>query len=197
LVAALSLMLVCPAPGQRYENGSPRITDISITTPGVGDLAHPLNIQQIMGTYELSKSVTDVRLELLFYQRGELVETVESLALSTTLATDKGTFALQFVDLDYLPLGRAESRHHRLHAQLADGHERTVTFKVDLPKSTFDVSTRFNTARFDPAVGQPNQAPLFAIIGGSGSASWFASTPADLVRRNADADVLIGVLAFE
>jgi len=192
----LAAVLLSVVSAQSRADDATTLTKIATVTQGVGDISHALNIKKVVGAYHLSAPVAEVRLKFLFYHNGDLDN---SRTISHGLragATDSGKFALQIVDLDYLPLRDAEPGHHRLHYQIANANGSAAS-NVDIPKSTFDVTSTFGMFRFAPKAGKPNEAPLFAIVGGDTKSFAGADTPQAVVEANPEADILIAVLEFK
>jgi len=75
---------------------------------GAGDdTAHALGIQKWSGAFELRRAAGGARFVLDFYRDGKCVETCTVRALISNRASSQGEFAIQVIDLDYLPLSGA------------------------------------------------------------------------------------------
>lgn len=186
------LCLVLSAYGQER----PLAKAITLTPDEFGDLAQALDIRKIAGAYELTIVSSHYRLRLDFYQRGkQVVGSTQSLAYEGPAGqgSNSGRFAFHLIDLDRLPLGGGKPGHVRIHAQVAFGKNGVGT-RWEIPKSVFDCSEGLCIQAFNPEAGTKSEVPLFHAIARTSTIRGGGYTPAEVVRMNPDADVLVGVL---
>jgi hypothetical protein len=83
-----------------------------------------------------------------------------------------------------------------VHVRLKHADLMAASF-TDIPKTDFDVSTSFSLQFFRPEAAQGPKVPLFHMIGNTSTFHGGGRTPAEVVKSNPEADVLIATLELE
>jgi hypothetical protein len=163
------------------------------------DTAEALGIKKWAGTFELRQGARKGGLALDFYQDGKRVQSETCRQIVEGKATSQGRFAVQAVDLDYLPLGNAKPGHWRFVAKLKVG-QGTSTIKFDVPKKIFDFDGKFGALSLsDLPGGAPNEALLVCVIyprKGFGQ-NVANGSPTELIKRNPNSSIFLVRLVFE
>ena len=164
----------------------------------VGDLSQVLRIERVVGTCELAKKVARFDLRFDFYHKGKRLEKKSKgwgLKLTETEAASSVKCAVHLIDLDYLPLGGGKPGHQRIHFQFAAG-TMVMGSSFDIAKSEFDATDGAPLNIFSAGAARGDEVPLFYAIAKSSSIN-AGRTPAEVVRSNPDADVLVVTLKLK
>lgn len=184
------------------DHGSTRpiLGSVSMKDAAIDDTAEILGIRTWSGTFELRREVGGPLLVLDFYREGKHVETHRAFGM-LNLAT-RGDFAIQVVDLDYLPLGDAKPGHWRVFAKLKfDGIKGVTHWDIAKDKLGFgDRGGGQTTDSFGPKAGTSTDAPLFFVLYPKPGARVVADrgiSPSELIEQNRDSSLLIVRLVFD
>src|SRR5689334_22069780 len=105
-------------PAARPAPSLARYVDGGVKPSQLGDLAEVRRIQQLRGKAELNSGFNNVTLVLAAYKDGKKVDLSdrEIPLFGAYETTGTISYAVQMVDLDFLPLGDGKKGHCRLHA---------------------------------------------------------------------------------
>jgi len=209
VLALANLVYLCGAgddakyPGDAKDKGRIQsvLRSLSVKDAAVDDTADALGIRKWSGAFELRRDARGARLVLDFYVDGKCVETCTVRPLISN-ASSRGEFAIQVVDLDYLPLRGGKAGHRRLIAKLKFGGV-TATTQHDIAKRKFDFepSSQQINGPFNPIVETPRDVPLFFILypkpGANKKLTIRGGLPSEVIRQIPDATLLIVRLSFE
>lgn len=198
----LTLSISCEPPsGTR----SP-VKEVTWNESEFGSLAEVLGVKVVTGEFKLKQKVTKTTLRLDFYKNGNKLDgksqTFGTGGTTKANAFGSGRYAVHFVDLDYLPLGKGKPEHLRIHTQLCGAGSMSVSGHVDVPKSVFDLGGRMvGTGGFAPSAAQSGEAPLFRVVVAPATnesrINHAQESVEKLVDLNPNADILVVVLEFE
>jgi hypothetical protein len=147
--------------------GLVRYVDGGVKPLPLGDLAEVLRIQQLQGKVELNSGFRNVTLVLAAYKDGKKVDLPGSEVplFGEYETTGIISYAVQIVDLDFLPLGDGKKGHSRLHVSFRwpDGSSSSV--ERDIAKNVIDLS-RSSNLTFTEEASAGREVPLFWLLTG-------------------------------
>jgi hypothetical protein len=189
--------------GVKADNPPPRrfarYVDHAAVEPKIDDLASVLHIERYRGKVELTSGFRSCKLVLAAYKDGKPVDLPDAATdlgaeaeMSSTL-----TYAVQVVNLDYLPLGGGKKGDCRLRFALKHPDGATSAVERDVPKSLIDL-TKCSNMGFTERAATDNEAPLFWLkVGGTIPGGPDVATKDQAVAEYAkDGSVLIVSLRF-
>jgi hypothetical protein len=160
MVAATALA-GCAEPADQPREPFVRYVEGGAKPELIGDLAQVLRIKQLEGKVQLNRGFHNVTLVFAFYKDGKKVDLPQSEEGLFGSYESSGVigYAVQMVDLDFLPLGDGKKGHCRLRAAFRMPDESTVSLEKDIPKSTIDL-TRSSSFRFTELASTEREVPL-------------------------------------
>jgi hypothetical protein len=175
-----------------------RYVEHGAVQPGLNDLAPVLHIDQYQGRVKLTSGFRSCKLALTAYKDGKPAELPDAEADLGAVAETSSTlqYAVQVVDLDYLPLGGAKKGHCRLRFTLRHPDGATDALERDIPKALIDLSKCSNLG-FSERAATGTEVPLFWLKAGGVIPGPDDMTREDVVAKGAkDGAVLIVSLRF-
>jgi hypothetical protein len=195
-IIAAAVAIAGAAPVVRRVSGLARYVDGGAKPSQLSDLAEVLRIQQLQGKVELNSGFTNVTLVLAAYKDGKSVDLPGSEIPLFGAYETSGTisYAVQIVDLDFLPLGDGKKAHCRLHFSFRwpDGSSGSV--ERDIPKKVIDLSKSSNLT-FTEAASEGRQVPLFWLLTG-GEIPLNLKTPEQVRQKVQKGNFLLLTLRF-
>jgi hypothetical protein len=166
-VLAIAAAVAGADPAERKGPGLARYVDGGAQSPQLGDLAEVLHIQQLRGKAELNSGFNNVTLVLAAYKDGHKADLTgrEVPLFGAYETTGTISYAVQIVDLDFLPLGDGKKGHCRLHFSFRWPDGSTGSAERDIPKSIIDLSKCSNLT-FTEAASEGREVPLFWLLTG-------------------------------
>jgi hypothetical protein len=197
LIAATAALTVAgDDPTVRKGPGLARYVDGGVKAPRLGDLAEVLRIQQLHGKAELKGGFNNVTLVLAAYKDGKQADLPgREIPLFGAYET-YGTiaYAVQIVDLDFLPLGGGKKGHCRLHFSFRWPDGSSASAERDIPKSVIDLS-RCSNLTFTEAASAGRAVPLFWLLNG-GKIPLDVKTTEQVLQKVDKGDILLVTLRF-
>jgi hypothetical protein len=182
------------------------VVQIDMKQIGIDSVTELLHIRNYAGTVEFSNVRRQAALKIEVYNAGKKIELEQSVAIegnvSPAVVIHKPTieFAMQVVDLAYLPLGKGKTDHCRIRLKINIGGVRTEN-EIDVPKSEFDFSSVATSGSFEPSASSNDRVPLCYTVSeprnhGNPWSIFSGHTPAELLQKNATSDIAILYLSF-
>ncbi|MFL5241974.1 MAG: hypothetical protein ACJ8FY_07685 [Gemmataceae bacterium] len=162
----------------------------------IGDLAQVLRIEQMEGKVELNSGFNNVTLVLAAYQDGKKVELSDSEMplLASYETTGTISYAVNIVDLDFLPVGHGKKGHCRLRISFRMPDDSTMALEKDVPKTVIDLSQSSNLS-FTEFASSSREAPLLWMIAG-GEIPVTLKTPQQVLEKVTKGNLLFVTLRF-
>ncbi len=179
----------------------PILRSLSMKEAAIDDTAELLGIKTWSGAFELRREARYARLVLDFYRDGQRVETFSTSA-GILKATSRGEFAIQVVDLDYLPLGGGKPGHWQLSIKLNfAGTKGSSRLDVAKEKHLFGSGgTSQMSGSFAPKAGTPTEVPLFWILyprPDARSIEVRGDSPSEMIAQDREGTLMIARLIVE
>ena len=161
-------------------------------------MAGVLRITQIRGKAQLNTGYRNVTLVLAAYKDGKLVEMPDSEARLLNSHETRGTieYAVDIVDLDFLPLGSGKKGHCRLRASFAWPDGSSGWAERDIPKSIIDLAGSTGKMAFTEAASAGREVPLLWFVGGR-EVPLTAETREQVLERAKAGPLLFVTLRFD
>ena len=195
LILALAATALSFAPGRQE---GVVVRSCKVSEPSFDDLGHVLGVVRLGGEFDLRGVTNRVGLFFEIHKKGKRSgDPIRSVFLAARKEEQRqGRFSIQVADLDHLKLGDAPKGHHRVFIALQEGGS-TCRGAFDLPKALFDFSTIRGAGTFAVVRAEKGRIPLFYRVGGIVAAIGAGETPDQVLKSNAEADVLLAYLEVE
>ncbi|MBN9519329.1 hypothetical protein J0H58_12535 [bacterium] len=193
-VAAAGFVLLAALTAPAQPAARP-VKEVSLDPQSFDDTAEVLKIVKRSGRVKLAADAPRGRLAVEFYVAGKKDAVTPSIGYGTQGKGEEvrmTRFAVQFADLDYLPLGTGPKGHHRMLLKVGTG-ELIASITTDVPKDVFDASNGSGGGVFDADAATATEIPLFWMVARTNTVS-SARTPREIVEKHSGAQVAIFTL---
>jgi hypothetical protein len=166
-ILGTALMIVRGEPADRQREGFLGDVKGGVKPQQIGDLAQVLHIVQLEGQIQLNAGFRNMTLVFAAYKDGKKVEqpASEHAGLGQHKKPGALTYAVQIVDLDFLPLGNGKKGHCRVRVSFRLPDESTVSVEKDIPKGVIDLS-QSSKGTFTKLASTGKEVPLLWLMEG-------------------------------
>ena len=174
------------------------VTSLKFADSPIDDLAHVLRVTRISGEYDLAGVTNRAGLLFEIHRKGKRVgDPIRSVFLAGRHERNRqGKFSIQVADTDYLKLGDAGKGNHRVMVAVQEGGT-TCRGSIDVPKTVFDFSMTRGGGTFTAPRAEKGRIPLFYRVGGAATAVGAGESLEQVLKNNAESDVLVVYLEVE